>query len=94
LKAEDNKIKKNDRNIIITDQQHSDAYHEIEKPQSDLDELNLQKSIARKQRESAKCRNQLLISRQAAERDVVISKFEPNYYTNDYPELRRAEVIA
>jgi hypothetical protein len=63
LKTEVNKIKKDYRNITLTDLQFSEANFEVEQAQAELHELNLQKSIMTKNGELAKRRNELLISR-------------------------------
>jgi hypothetical protein len=56
-------------------------------------ELNLHKAITAEQREISKYRNELLISRQAAEQDAEIPILEPNCYSYYNPELKRVEAI-
>jgi hypothetical protein len=46
-----------------------------------------------KQRELTKNRNELLISRKAAEQDTEITSLETNYYSHENPGLRRTEAI-
>jgi hypothetical protein len=46
-----------------------------------------------KQREIAKGRNELLISRYVAEQDTEITSLETNYYSLDHPGLKKEEAI-
>jgi hypothetical protein len=55
--------------------------------------MNLQKVVAAKQREIAKSRNDILISRETAEQDSYMPILETNYCTTDNPGLKRAKVI-
>jgi hypothetical protein len=44
-----------------------------------------------KQKEIAKSRNQLLVSRRTAEQDTEIASFEIHYYSYENPELKKGE---